>query len=114
MSRLSFLKPLMAEDELDDLAALCKRHRIGSLEMLDVGLCRLNVEELITGKNGPGDAALDFKLLHEAVDVAKIIGHLLREMGRVEDRTVVLLLLVKAMVVNKLGGCGRCLHFNGG
>lgn len=110
MSRLSFFRPLMNEDELDDLAVLCKENRIGSMEMLDVGLCRLNVEELIAGNSGSGDAALDLKLLHEAVDVARITGHLLREIEPVENRAVVLLLLVKAMVVNKLGGCGRCLH----
>lgn len=110
MSHLSFFRPLMGEEKLDDLAVLCRQNQIGSMEMLDVGLCRLNVEELISGDESPNDALLDLKLLREAVDVARITGRLLREIGPLEDRAVVLLLLIKAMVVNKLGGCGRCLH----
>jgi len=108
---VSFLEPLMAEEDLDNLADFCKTNRIGTLEMLDVGLCRLNVEELLENRSAMGEeASLNLKLLYEAVDVARITGHLLREEGAVENRVVALLLLLKAMVVNKLGGCGRCLH----
>jgi hypothetical protein len=108
---LSFFKPVMAEADLDSLADFCKANGIGALEMLDVGLCRLNVEELLENRSVTGEeASLNLKLLYEAVDVAKIAGHLLREEEAVEDRVVALLLLLKAMVVNRLGGCGRCLH----
>lgn len=100
---------MMAEEQIDALADACRKAKIGVMELLDVGLCRLNVEELILQENGRGEAVLSYPTLTDAAQTAKIIDRYLREMP-MEDRAGVLLFLLRAMVVNLLGGCGKNIH----
>lgn len=108
---LGFFRPLLSPDKIDSFSMVCSRSKIDSVEILDVGLCRMAVDELIVIRDYESDEAiLDWRLFLDSVEVAKTIGHLMRGFNlRLYENVIILLLLLKIMTTNRLGGCGKGL-----
>jgi len=89
-------------NDIQDLAATCQKNGLAAVELFDVAICRALVEELVVNRSPDGEKGdLNWSLLINAVEAAKVVGQGLKGVP-MEDRIGVLLLVLQTMTGNIL------------
>jgi hypothetical protein len=96
-------------ERLDVLADVCGEAEVDSMDLLDLALCRATTEELLIVYNQEC-GAFDYRPLLEGAGVSKVLSSLCKQYGiSPAVQLGSLLIILKAMAVNRLGGCGKHL-----
>lgn len=109
---MSFFIPIVSEKILNNVADCCNENEMGPVELLDIALSLLAFEQLIVYESLSRETYyLDYQYLEDGILVAKALGRYLKGIGyNNDDIFTILLIILKAMIVNLLGDCGMSLN----
>jgi hypothetical protein len=109
---LSFFTPYTEIDKVEVIEKLCNNENISIFNLLDVGLSLVSTDQIIAYESIIRETTyLDSEQLINAIEMAKVLSQTLKSIDLIpEHQIIATLMLLKAAIVNMLGGCGMTCY----